>query len=174
VRRLILALPLAFLTVTSCKRSTHQTEAFVTEKAAPLVSVVNMNDPAAAAQLVRGFYTLEAATWRWTMKQFEVALKPPPGASEKGARLSFRLAVPDAVVSKFGPVTLSAAINGLALPPETYAKSGNYVYERDVPASALKGDAIAVQFISDKGIAPSAQDARELSLIAVSIGLVGK
>ena len=174
MRRLIVTLPLAVLCITSCKRSTQETEALVTEKAAPLLSVVNVNDPAAAAQLVRGFHTLEAGTWRWTMKQFEVALKPPPGASEKGATLNLRLAVPEAIVSKLGPVTLNASINGLALPPETYQKSGNYVYTRDVPASALKGDAIVVQFSSDKGIGPSSEDARELSLIAVSIGLDSK
>lgn len=171
MRRLILILPLALLALASCKRSTQETKDLVTEKATPLVSVVNVSDPAAATQLVRGFHTVEAGAWRWTMKQFEVALKPPPGGAEKGAILDFKLAVPEAVVSKFGPVTLNASINGLALAPETYQTPGQYTYTRDVPASALKGDAIVVQFTSDKGIAPSASDARELSLIAVSIGL---
>jgi hypothetical protein len=108
------------------------------------------------------------------MKQFEVALKPPPGSMQNGARLNFRLAVPEPIVAKFGPVTLNATIDGLALPPETYQKSGNYIYTRDIPASALKVDVVVVQFACDQGIAPSAQDARELSLIAVSIGLEPK
>jgi hypothetical protein len=173
LRRLTLVFWLV-LSITSCKRSTHDAEALVTEKTAPLVSVVNVNDPAAAAQLVRGFHALEAGTWRWTMKQFEVALRPPPGAAQNGARLNFRFAVPEPIVSKFGPATLSATINGLALGPETCQKSGNYIYTRDVPASALKGDVVVVQFTCDKGMAPSAADARELSLIAVSIGLEPK
>jgi hypothetical protein len=130
-----------------------------------------VSDPAASAQLVRGFYGLEGNTWRWTAKQFEVALKPPAGAADNGAKLSFHLNAPVAVVDKFGPVTLNAAINGLALAPETYSKAGNYVYSRDVPAAALKGDAVVVQFSSDKGLAPSADDQRELALISVSIGL---
>jgi hypothetical protein len=165
---------LLFLAAASCKRSASNPSALVTEKAAPLVSVVNVNDAAASAQLVGGFHPLEAGTWRWTMKQFEVALKPPPGASEKGATLNFKLAAPEAILAKLGPVTLKATINGLALPPETYSKPGDYVYSRDVPASALKGDVVAVQFTTDKGIEPTAEDARELSLIAVSIGLEPK
>jgi hypothetical protein len=171
MRRLVAVL---FLFAVGCKRQTENPQALVQEKTGPLVSVVNVNDPNASAQLVRGFYALEAGSWRWTMKQFEVALKPPPGAADKGATLSFKLAAPEAIVSKLGPVTLNATINGLALPPETYSKSGNYVYTRDVPASALKGDAVAVQFAADKGIPPSADDARELSLIAVSVGLESK
>jgi len=158
----------------SCKRSAENPSSLVTEHAAPLVSVVEVKDPVASAQLVQGFYPLEAGTWRWTMKQFEVALKPPPGAAENGAKLNFKLAVPEAILSKVGPMTLSAKINGLALSPETYSKSGDYVYDRDVPAAALKGDAVAVQFSCDKGLGPTSDDARELSLIAVSIGLEPK
>jgi hypothetical protein len=162
------------LALVSCKRSTQAPSALVTEKAAPLASALNVNDAGASAQLVRGFHVVEEGHWRWTMKQFEVALKPPRGASEQGARLNFKLAVPEAIVSKVGPITLNATINGVALPPETYSKSGDYVYSRDVPASALKADAVAVQFTTDKGFEPTAQDHRELSLIAVSIGLEPK
>ena len=165
---------LALIALVGCKRSTHDAQALVPEPSGPLLSVVSVSDPAASAQLVRGFYGLEAGTWRWTAKQFEVALKPPGGAADSGAKLSFHLNVPDAVVAKFGPVTLNATINGLALAPETYSKPGNYVYARDVPAAALKSDAVVVQFSSDKGIAPSADDQRELSLICVSFGLEPK
>ena len=172
MRRLVL-LTLCILAA-SCKRQTENPQALVQEKTGPLVSVVNVNDVAASAQLVRGFYALEAGSWRWTMKQFEVALKPPPGAADKGATLNFKLAAPEAIVSKLGPITLNATVNGLALPPETYSKSGNYSYTRDIPAAALKADTVAVQFAADKGIPPSAEDARELSLIAVSIGLEAK
>jgi hypothetical protein len=133
-----------------------------------------VKDPVASAQLVQGFYPVEAGTWRWTMKQFEVALKPPPGAADNGAKLNLKFAVPEAILSKVGPITVNAKVNGLALPPETYSKSGDYVYSRDVPATALKGDAVAVQFSADKGIGPSSDDARELSLIAVSVGLERK
>jgi hypothetical protein len=165
---------LAAAALTGCKRSAHDAQALIPEASGPLLSEVSVSDPAASAQLVRGFYGLEGGAWRWTAKQFEVALKPPAGAAENGAKLNFHLNVPDAILAKFGPVTLNAAINGVALAPETYSKTGNYVYARDVPAAALQSDAVVVQFSSDKGIAPSADDLRELALISVSIGLEPK
>lgn len=165
---------LVVVALTGCKRSAHDAQALIQEPSGTLLSVVSVSDPAASAQLVRGFYGLEGNTWRWTAKQFEVALKPPAGAADNGAKLSFHFNVPGAIVEKFGPVTLNAALNGMPLAPETYSKPGNYVYSRDVPAAALKSDAVVVQFSSDKGIAPSAGDQRELALVSVSFGLEPK
>ena len=164
----------AVMALTGCKRSAHDPRALVPEPGGPLLSVVSVSDPAASAQLVRGFYGLESGSWRWTAKQFEVALKPPPGSADNGAKLSFHLYLPDSIVAKFGPVTLAAAVNGFALAPETYSKPGTYVYARDVPAAVLKSDAVIVRFTSDKGMAPSAGDQRELALVSVSIGLEPK
>src|SRR5215470_14573316 len=115
---------LVVVALTGCKRTTHDAQALVQEPSGTLLSV---SDPAASTQLVRGFYGLEAGAWRWTAKQFEVALKPPAGASDNGAKLSFHLNVPGTIVDKFGPVTLNAALNGMPLAPETYSKPGNYV-----------------------------------------------
>jgi hypothetical protein len=165
---------LVVVALTGCKRTTHDAQALVQEPSGTLLSVVSVSDPAASAQLVRGFYGLESGAWRWTAKQFEVALKPPAGAADNGAKLSFHLNVPGPIVDKFGPVTLNVALNGMPLAPETYSKPGNYVYARDIPAAALKSDAVVVQFSSDKGIAPSADDQRELALISVSIALEPK
>ena len=165
---------LVLISLPGCKRKRHDPEALVPEQDLPLLSVVNVNDPAAAPQLVRGFYTLEEGTWRWTMQKFEVTLKPPAGAAEKGARLSLRLTVPEVVSAQLGPMTLHATINGLALAPETYSKSGDYVYTRDVPAAALRQAAVVVEFACDKAIPPSPGDARELAVIAVSAGLEAK
>jgi hypothetical protein len=165
---------LALASLTGCKRARHDTNALIPEQNAALASVVNVNDPATSAQLVRGFYAVEGGAWRWTAKDFEVALKPPPGAAENGARLVFRLNAPEAVISKFGPITLSASLNGLQLAPETYSKPGNYTYTRDIPASALKGDAVVAQFHSDRTIPPSVGDRRELAVVAVSFALESK
>jgi hypothetical protein len=164
---------LALIPFAGCKRTAHDPQALIPEQRGPLLSVVSVSDPAASAQLVRGFYGMEVGAWRWTAKQFEVALKPPRSA-DNGAKLSFHLNVPDAIIAKFGPVTLNGTVNGLALAPEIYSKPGNYVYAREVPAAALQSDAVVVQFSSDKGIAPSADDPRELALICVSIGLEPK
>ncbi|HEY6346628.1 MAG TPA: hypothetical protein VIY49_34490 [Bryobacteraceae bacterium] len=165
---------MALTALAGCKRARHDENALVPERNAPLASVVNVNDPATPAQLVRGFYAVEGGAWRWTAKDFEVALKPPPDAAEKGVRLVFRLNAPEAVISKFGAITLSASLNGLQLAPETYSKPGDYVYSRDIPATALKGDAVVAEFHSDKSMPPSVGDRRELALIAVSFGLESK
>ena len=89
---------LAAVAFTGCKRSAHDAQALTTEPGGPLLSVVSVSDPAASAQLVRGFYGLEGGGWRWTAKQFEVALKPPAGAAQNGAKLSFHLNVPDPII----------------------------------------------------------------------------
>lgn len=176
MRRLALSVLIALLALASpaCKRKPKTQDQPASEQPAlPLVSVVQVNDPAASAQLVRGFHSLEANSWRWTMRKFTVALKPPPGSAQNGARLSLKFTIPEIAFKQMGPTTVTAVINGLALPPETYSKPGDYVYTRDVPASALGGDVVAVDFASDKGFS-SPGDARELALIAVSIALAPK
>jgi hypothetical protein len=174
LRRLTACGLVGLTALAGCKRARHDANALVPERSAALASVVNVNDPATSVQLVRGFYAVEAGAWRWTAKDFEVALKPPPGAAEKGARLVFRLNAPEAVISKFGAITLRASLNGLQLAPETYSKPGDYTYARDIPATALKGDAVVADFHSDKSLPPNVGDSRELAVIAVSFGLESK
>ena len=138
---------------------------------AQLVSVLAMNDPLAAIQLVRGFYSLEGGAWRWTMKSFAVVLRPPENSGQNGARLDLKLTVPGVIVDKIGAVTVSATVGGRVLKPETYAQAGDYVYSRDVPAAVLSGDGVLVEFTIDKALPPSGGDARELALVATGVGL---
>src|SRR5579864_6769290 len=149
MRRLTVAILLFALTLATgaCKRSASHTQA-----AQELLSVVPMDDPHADAQLVGGFYLLEGDRWRWTAGHFSVILRPPPGASQDGARLELKLNIPDAVIHQLGAVTLSATAAQSPLAPEKYAEAGNYIYARDVPASALTGDRVTVEFAMDKAI----------------------
>ncbi len=164
---------LGWIAAPACKRQSTSPPAVETAQPGPLLSVVTVSDPAGSAQLVKGFYALEGNAWRWTARKFSVALKPPPGADQNGARLSMKLTVPEGGFKQTGPITVSASVNGLALTPEAYSQPGDYTYTRDVPAAALKGDAVAVDFSADKGFTPPG-DARDLALIAVSIGLQPK
>jgi hypothetical protein len=168
-----LALALTTLLAPGCKHS-RKARAKSSEDDGQLASVVNVADPRASVQLVRGFYNLEANTWRWTMGKFTVSLRPPAGAAQNGAKLELKFNIPDVVFNQIGAITLTAAVNGLALPPEAYNKAGNFTYARDVPGAALAGDAVAVDFATDKVLPPSAQDSRELCLIVTSIGLAAK
>ncbi len=137
-------------------------------------SGLRTSDPRAQMQLVDGFYGVEHGAWRWTKQRFSVVLRPPAGAAQKGAALTLRLTVPDAVISKLQSVTLSGAVNGQALPPETYTRPGRYAYTRDVPAELLGGESAKVDFQLDKAMRPDPPDVRELGVVVLSVGLNSK
>jgi hypothetical protein len=139
-----------------------------------LASVINVADPADSPQLVRGFSAVEADAWRWSTSKFSVVLRPPTGAALTGANLRMTFTLNDTLVNKLGPVTVSARVNGTPIDSETFSKAGDSIYTHEVPASALGSDAVTVEFSTDKFLAPTDQDKRELALIVKTIGLVDK
>jgi hypothetical protein len=155
-------------------RTRKKAKARVVEEDGQLASQVSVADPRAAVQLVRGFHALENDSWRWTMKSFTVTLRPPAGSAAAGAQLELKLVIPEAIVKQLGPIVVGARVNNADLAPETYSKAGDYTYTRDVPSSALHGDAVTFDFSADKGIPPSDKDSRELAIIVSSIGLTAK
>ncbi len=153
-----------------CKRK-RRTEEQPEATPGALLSDVRMADNRAAVQLAKGFYDPEGNAWRWTQKRFTVVLAPPPGAARRGARLVFHFTLPSVLIAKTGPVTLAAAISGQQLAPGTYSSAGDYVYERDVPATLLGAPAVSVDFETDKALPPTGTDQRELGLVATSVAL---
>lgn len=134
-----------------------------------LLSSVHMADPAAEPQLLEGFFGVEQGVWRWTARTFTVALQPP-GAQD--TLLEFKFTVPDAVISRLGSVTLTARVNGVEVGSESYENTGEFVFEKPVPASALQGGGAAkVQFELDKALPPGEADQRELGVVAISVAL---
>jgi hypothetical protein len=161
------------LAPTGCKNKKVKVQA--TEEEAPrMASAVSMGDPKAETQLITGFYGVEAGAWRWTGKQFAVVLRPPTGSAQNGAKLQLKLTVPPVVIEKLKNVALSATANGSALAPESYTQAGEYVYTRDVPAGALTGESVKIDFQLDKAIPPSGGDLRELGLIVLNASLESK
>ncbi len=136
--------------------------------------MVNAADPRTASQLVKGFHTVEQNSWRWTAGDFAVALKPPAGAAQKGATLTLKFVVAEAVLAKLKTMTLSASVNGVQLAPETYTKSGEYTYARDVPATALQQPSVTVEFKLDKFLPASPADQRDLGVIMTLVGFEAK
>ncbi|MCU1258008.1 MAG: hypothetical protein JWO80_893 [Bryobacterales bacterium] len=130
-----------------------------------------MADPAAARQLIAGFYGLESNSWRWTAKTFVVTLQPPPGADKRGAVLRLRIFIPEGQFQKLGPMTLSADVDDDTLEPETFSAAGNYTYLRDVPPSVLLTNLVPVIFTLDKAAPPSIDDGRELGAVVTEIAL---
>jgi hypothetical protein len=173
MRRLMVVLPLLALVTlapASCRRKRKTPVAGADD--GQLVTVLNVADPRAGVQLTRGFYGVEADSWRWTAKNFAVTLRTPTGAAQKGANLELKITVPEAIFAKTGPMTLSAKVNGMPLAAETFSKSGDFTYARDVPASALPGDIATVEFSGDKSIPPGDTDVRELAFIVTTVGLL--
>ncbi|HWC98820.1 MAG TPA: hypothetical protein VG456_18800 [Candidatus Sulfopaludibacter sp.] len=144
------------------------------EESPRMASAVRMGDPKLETQLVSGFYGIEGNAWRWVAKQFTVVLRPPFGASQRGATLQLSLTVPDPVINKLKTISLSASVDGSPLPPETYTQAGPYVYKRDVPASLLTADSVKVDFQLDKAMPPTDQDKRELGVVVNSVSLEAK
>jgi hypothetical protein len=154
-----------------CKR---RKKSATREEEQGLVSVVHMADTRAAAQLIRGFHTVEQNAWRWTMAKFTLVLKPPVTAPPKGATLVMKFSVPDPVIARLQKITLSCKIGTTDLGSETYDKAGDFVFSRVVPATALNGETATVDFSLDKALPPGDPDQRELGVVVSSIGLEAK
>jgi hypothetical protein len=176
MRRLIGLLAICCLLVfpVSCKKKRKREPVNTADAGGMLATMVNVADPAAAVQLVKGFYPVENDAWRWTSGSFSATLHPPKAAAQKGARLVLKFAIPDLVLAKLHSMTMTARVNGLDLPPEEYTQPGQHSYERDVPPSAMSGDAINVDFKLDKSLPPSATDQRELGVIVSAVGFEAK
>ena len=161
-----------FVGLSSCKSDKVGVQ--TDEEAPRLATMVAMNDPKTATQLISGWYPAETNSWRWTAGHFAVMLRPPLGAAQSGAVLKFKFTLPDAVLSKVKTTSLSATVNGAPLSPETYTQSGEFTYTRDVPASALAGDSAKVEFALTKYLPAGAIETRELGVIASSVGFEHK
>ncbi len=135
------------------------------------LSTLYLADPRGTPQLLKGFHTLEQGSWRWTEKVFAVALKPPPVVPGLEVNVELTFSIAEASISRLGPLTLSATLNGSPVGSETYGQAGDYTFTKPVPADVLASETIEAAFELDKVLAPSGSDLRELGVIAVSVAL---
>jgi hypothetical protein len=141
----------------------------------PMQSVVLMGDPHVDQQLTRGFYGIEARAWRWVGKDFVITLRRPTGAELNGAALQLKVSVPQASLTRLGPITLSGKVNhAFDLGPETFSQPCDTSYSRDIPANVLSDEVVTIEFSVDKAIPPTPPDNRELAIIVSSAGLTLK
>ena len=172
MRRLIAVIAVLALASGGC-RLRKKSKAAV-EDDGQLASVVNVAEPRTSVQLTRGFYQVEADAWRWTAKDFSVALRPPKGSAQKGATLQMSFTYPEAVFNRLGPITITARVNGTDAGTQAFNSAGAQTFSHDVAGSVLTGDVVAVDFSLDKSIPPTDQDSRELGIIVSAIGLTSK
>jgi hypothetical protein len=66
---------------------------------------------------------------------------------------------------------MTARLGDHDLAPETFRRSGQYTFQRDVPAEWMKPEGNRFNFALDKSLAPTAQDGRELGIVVVSAEL---
>jgi hypothetical protein len=155
----------------ACRHRPKRAEAEDMSKPAMMLA---MSDARTSLQLVHGFYQLEAGAWRWTERTFGVRLRVPPNAARNGARLMMKVTVPRTQLDTLKSLTLSARVNGVNVAPETYDRAGEFLYQRDIPATALAEEMAAVEFSLDKVAPPVPPDIRELGIVVTSVGFMGK
>ncbi len=145
------------------------------DEGGPMQSVINVGEPRARQQIVSGFWTVENNAWRWTKRDFAVMLMPPAGAAQKGATLQFRFDLTEGLMARKKPVTISASVGSVDLPPQTYSEACHCAFVRDVPPAAFAaGGPVKVALNTDKYFPAGEIDSRELGVVASSIGLVAK
>ena len=135
-----------------------------------LVSLFHTADPQYAGQLVDGFYTPEAFG-RWTKPKFSVVLAVPHTPPLEDPALVVKMFIPDNEMAQLKSMSLSASVNGVALGAEAFTTPGAQVYARSLPASAISGDRLQVNFSLDKWMPGTKQDSRDLGIVVTVVGL---
>lgn len=138
-----------------------------------LLSTIQMNDSAAAPQLLSGFYAVENNAWRWTSGKFSVSLRTPPVA-QNGATVALSFSIPDAIIEKLGKIKVTAAVAGTQLKSDEYETPGPYVLTADIPPGPqLKADSITIDYTVNKTMRPDG-DKRDLAIVANSVSITAK
>jgi hypothetical protein len=94
---------------------------------------VTMRNVDAARQLAAGIYSVENNKWRWTAGDFSIVLATPGRASTHGADLLFAFYIPDAIMRRTGPVTLTAYLNEAEVGMMTYRTAGAQRFSAMIP-----------------------------------------
>lgn len=163
----------ALLLITSCRPKRDLSQYTQEDPKSGLVSNLIVGNPKLAAQIKSGFHQVEEGGWRWVAGKFVVELRPPFASQKLGATLTLKGSLPEVLFAKTGPIHLRAKLNQTELPKLEFTKVGDFLYQVDVPASALSSDQILVEFTADKSLPPNTfpNDGRELALIVTSISL---
>jgi len=165
----------ALLLITSC-RPRDLSQYTVEDPKSKLTARVKAGNPAHAGQLKDGFHQIEEGGWRWATHKFTLELRAPFASQKLGATLELYGNIPEIVTTRTGPIQITAKLNSLQLPAQSFKTAGDFMYKVDVPPAALSADQILVEFTTDKFLPPNSfpNDGRELALIVSSISLETK
>jgi hypothetical protein len=164
----------ALLLLSACRERDWPPKDATVEAPPLLGSLIQAGGSEADRQLLKGFHGLEQGSWRWTMGRFSVLLRPPAGVARDGGQLRLKCTVPEIVLQKLGPTSLQVSVAGTALSPIPLSKAGEQEVLLPVPAAALAGDAVTVDFALSRYFAAGEYDGRELGIIFSSAALERK
>jgi hypothetical protein len=123
------------------------------------LSFLRMNDPAAAPQLLAGFYEVESNAWRWMSEQAVALLKVPPAARQ--FEVSFF--IPDTAPAR----RLTVAVDGMSIADQRFAGPGPYSLVAPFePAGRVQ---VQIVITVDRPFQPSG-DQRRLGVIVQELG----
>lgn len=131
---------------------------------------VTTGDPNCASQL-EGFHYIEEGAWRWSSKEFAVTLGMPARRNAGTTVLTLRFYLPESLIQKRGPVTLTATLGGRVVAREVFRQAGPHVLVGRLDTASLDPRANTFQFSLDKCTEPSPSDKRRLGVIVSSISL---
>jgi hypothetical protein len=112
--------------------------------------------PRFSVSLLEGWHALEQNSFRWTERRFSILLKRPLPLKVSDFHFAFRL-VGDA------PVKVSARVNEVNVPSETFVEEGEHCFRFKFPREAVSPTRI--DFSVDKCVAGGVFDERELGLL---------
>ncbi|HXA66130.1 MAG TPA: methyltransferase domain-containing protein [Bryobacteraceae bacterium] len=117
-------------------------------------------------QLLSGWHAAEAAGWRWTEQRFSARLN---AGSARPARIELRFFVPQALIERYGPLTLHAAADGVPLSSQTYHESARFTYRATLDKAPADGGKVQLDFWLDHALPPSEADERELGIVVAAL-----
>jgi hypothetical protein len=117
-------------------------------------------------ELLSGWHAAEAAGWRWTEQRFSARLNI---GSARPARIELRFFVPQALIERYGPVTLHATADGVPLSSQTYHESARFTYRATLEKAPADGSTVQLDFSLDHALPPSEADERELGIVVAAL-----
>jgi hypothetical protein len=115
-------------------------------------------------ELLSGWHAPESAGWRWTEQRFSARME-----AGGPTRFELRFFVPQALIERYGPVTLHATADGSPLPSQTYHESARFTYRATMEKLPSTAATVQLDFWLDHALPPGESDERELGIVVAAL-----
>jgi len=133
-----------------------------------IARIVSTSDSDWMTHVVQDIPAGEPGPWKWTGQKPTVKIVP---RTNQGLHYVIDFALPEVTFKSTGPVSMSFLVNDHALESVRYTASGDYHYEKAVPAEWVEPlkDTMLAAWIDKVWVAPA--DGAKLGFILTRIGL---